>query len=112
MKLFYDPITVNSRKVAAGLALMGISFEKARIDYFAGEHKKPEFLEINPEWTPSRRWWMASSSSGNPTQFFNMRPRRIRLSRTDPNEFGKLRAKHPPLAFVEPHTGIRVVTFT
>ena len=48
MKLYYDPITVNCRKVAAGFSLMKVTFEKSHVDYFAGGHKAPEFLEINP----------------------------------------------------------------
>jgi len=48
MKLYYDPITVNCRKVAAGFNLMGVNFERSHVDYFAGAHKTPEFLLINP----------------------------------------------------------------
>jgi glutathione S-transferase len=48
MKLYYDPITVNCRKVAAGFGLMNITFEKSRVDYLAGGHKTPEFLDLNP----------------------------------------------------------------
>ena len=48
MKLYIDPITVNCRKVAAGLNLLGVPYELAKIDYFAGGHKTPEYLAINP----------------------------------------------------------------
>jgi glutathione S-transferase len=48
MKLYYDPITVNCRKVAAGFNLMGVSFEKSHVDYFSGGQKAPEYLKINP----------------------------------------------------------------
>jgi glutathione S-transferase len=48
MKLYYDPITVNCRKVAAGFNLMNVSFEKVHVGYLDGDHKKLEFLEINP----------------------------------------------------------------
>lgn len=48
MKLYYDPITVNCRKVAAGFDLMGVDFETSHVDYFAGAQKAPEYLEINP----------------------------------------------------------------
>jgi glutathione S-transferase len=48
MKLYYDPITVNSRKVAAGFALMNINCDISRIDYFSAGHKTPAYLEINP----------------------------------------------------------------
>lgn len=48
MKLYYDPITVNCRKVVAGFSLMGVSFEKSHVDYLGGGHKAPEYLNINP----------------------------------------------------------------
>jgi glutathione S-transferase len=51
MKLYYDPITVNCRKVTAGLGLMGVSFETSRVDYLGGGHKAPEYLAINPNGT-------------------------------------------------------------
>lgn len=51
MKLYYDPITVNCRKVAAGFGLMNISFERVAVDYLGGGHKAPEYLEINPNGT-------------------------------------------------------------
>ena len=48
MKLYYDPCTVNCRKVLAGLDLMGIPYETAKVDYFAGEHKGPAYTALNP----------------------------------------------------------------
>ena len=42
MKLYFDPITVNSRKVVAGFDLMGIEYEKGHVDYFQGEQKGAE----------------------------------------------------------------------
>lgn len=48
MKLYYDPITVNCRKVAAGFGLMGLPFEGVHVDYFNGGHKAPEYVAINP----------------------------------------------------------------
>ena len=48
MKLYYDPITVNCRKVVAGLDLLGVEYEDVKIDYFAQGHKEPEYLAINP----------------------------------------------------------------
>jgi len=48
MKLYYDPITVNCRKVVAGLDLIGADYEEERLGYFAGEHKEPAFTKINP----------------------------------------------------------------
>ncbi|MGI9437074.1 MAG: glutathione S-transferase family protein [Geminicoccaceae bacterium] len=48
MKLYFDPITVNCRKVLAGCDLVGAAYDEARVDYFGGGHKEPDFLAINP----------------------------------------------------------------
>ncbi len=48
MKIYADPISVNSRKVIAGLKLMGVDYELEHVDYFQGQHKSPEYLAINP----------------------------------------------------------------
>lgn len=48
MKLYADPVTVNCRKVIAGLNLLGFDYEHVHVDYFGGGHKKPEYLAINP----------------------------------------------------------------
>ena len=38
MKLYYDPITVNCRKVIAGLDMIGADYAEQRLDFFAGDH--------------------------------------------------------------------------
>jgi glutathione S-transferase len=48
LQIYCDPITVNSRKVLAGLELMEMPYELRRVGFFDGDHKKPEFLAINP----------------------------------------------------------------
>ena len=48
LQVYLDPCTVNSRKVLAGLELVDMPYELKHVDYFTGEHKKPEFLAINP----------------------------------------------------------------
>ena len=48
MKLYYDPITVNCRKVVAGLDLIGADYEEQLLSYFGGDHKKPAYTAINP----------------------------------------------------------------
>ena len=48
MKIYADPITVNCRKVLAGLDLIGAPFELEHVDYFKGEQKSPAYLAINP----------------------------------------------------------------
>jgi glutathione S-transferase len=48
MKIYADPITVNCRKVLAGLDLIGAPFELVHVDYFKGEQKDAAYLSINP----------------------------------------------------------------
>ncbi len=48
MQIHADPITVNCRKVLAGLDLIGVPFERVHVDYFKGEQKAPAFVSLNP----------------------------------------------------------------
>ncbi len=48
MKIYADPITVNCRKVLAGLDFLGAPFELVHVDYFTGKHKEADYLAINP----------------------------------------------------------------
>jgi glutathione S-transferase len=48
IKIYADPITVNCRKVLAGLALIGAPYELVHVDYFKGEHKAEPYLSLNP----------------------------------------------------------------
>lgn len=48
MKIYADPITVNCRKVFAGLQLMGAPYEHVHVDYFKGEQKADAFVAVNP----------------------------------------------------------------
>ena len=48
MELFADPITVNCRKVVAGLKLLGSDYTLTKVDYFTGEQKSDAFKAINP----------------------------------------------------------------
>lgn len=48
MKLYADPITVNCRKVIAGLDFIGAPYERVHVDYFKGEQKSPAYTAINP----------------------------------------------------------------
>jgi glutathione S-transferase len=48
MKIYADPITVNCRKVLAGLDFLNAPFERVHVDYFKGEHKEPAYLAVNP----------------------------------------------------------------
>jgi glutathione S-transferase len=51
LQVYLDPCTVNSRKVLAGLDLLGTKYEFHHINYFTGEHKSPPYLKINPNGT-------------------------------------------------------------
>jgi len=48
MKIYADPITVNCRKVLAGLDLMGAPYELHHVDYFKGEQKGDAYTAVNP----------------------------------------------------------------
>jgi glutathione S-transferase len=48
LKIHADPITVNCRKVLAGLDLIGAPYELVHVDYFKGEHKAEPYLTLNP----------------------------------------------------------------
>ena len=48
MKIYADPITINCRKVIAGLDLMGAPYELVHVDYFKAEQKNPAYTAINP----------------------------------------------------------------
>lgn len=48
LKIHSDPITINCRKVLAGLDLIGASFEIVHVDYFKGEQKAEPYLSLNP----------------------------------------------------------------
>jgi len=48
LKIYADPITVNCRKVLAGLDLIGAPYELVHVDYFKGEHKAEPYIRLNP----------------------------------------------------------------
>lgn len=48
MQIYADPITVNCRKVLAGLKLIGAPYELSHVDYFKGEQKSDPYLSLNP----------------------------------------------------------------
>lgn len=52
LEVYLDPCTVNSRKVLAGLDLMGAQYHYNFINYFEGGQKDPEYTKnINPSQT-------------------------------------------------------------
>ncbi len=48
MEIFADPITVNCRKVLAGLQHLEVPYELKKVDYFKGEQKSEAYKAINP----------------------------------------------------------------
>lgn len=48
LDLHLDPCTVNSRKVLAALAHLQTPYTLHKMSYFAGDHKAPSYLRINP----------------------------------------------------------------
>ena len=48
IKIYADPITINCRKVIAGLRLIGAPYELVHVDYFKGEQKAEPYLSLNP----------------------------------------------------------------
>lgn len=48
MKLYESPISGHAHRARAFLHLLGIEFESVVLDLRAGEHRKPEFLALNP----------------------------------------------------------------
>ena len=51
LTVYCDPCTVNSRKVLAGLDLLGTKYDFKKVDYFKAEQKSDWYSEINPHQT-------------------------------------------------------------
>ncbi|CAI8812744.1 glutathione S-transferase family protein [Methylocaldum szegediense] len=49
MKLYYHPFSPFARKPRLAAALLGIELETEKVDLFAGEGQRPEFLKLNPQ---------------------------------------------------------------
>ncbi len=48
LTLYYQPVSQPVRAVLALLAIGKIQYEGKIIDFFKGENKTPEFLNLNP----------------------------------------------------------------
>lgn len=48
MKLYYNPMSPNVRRVRLTAAVLGIELEEKKLDFAKGEHKNPEYLALNP----------------------------------------------------------------
>jgi glutathione S-transferase len=47
LKFYYTPMS-SATRVHWALEELGVAYEKVRVDLAAGEHKKPEYLALNP----------------------------------------------------------------
>jgi glutathione S-transferase len=48
MKLYYNPLSPNVRRVRLTAAVLGLALEEKKLDFAKGEHKNPEYLALNP----------------------------------------------------------------
>jgi glutathione S-transferase len=48
MKLYYNPMSPNVRRVRLTAAVLGMALDEKRLDFTKGEHKSPEYLALNP----------------------------------------------------------------
>ena len=48
MKLYFNPLSPNVRRVRLTAAHLGLDLEEKQLDFAKGEHKSPEFLALNP----------------------------------------------------------------
>lgn len=51
LTLHVDPITVNCRKVLAGLQLIGVEYKQVTMSIFSEDHKEDSYLALNPNGT-------------------------------------------------------------
>ena len=48
MKLYFNPLSPNVRRVRLTAAVLGLELEEKKLDFAKGEHKNPEYLALNP----------------------------------------------------------------
>jgi glutathione S-transferase len=48
MKLYMNPLSPNVRRVRLTAAMLGLPLEEQPLDFAKGEHKRPEYLALNP----------------------------------------------------------------
>ena len=48
MKLYQNPASTNARRARLTAAVLGIDLEEVVVDLRKGEHKRPEYLALNP----------------------------------------------------------------
>ena len=48
MKLYYNPLSPNVRRVLLTAAVLGLELELEKLDFAKGQHKSPDYLKLNP----------------------------------------------------------------
>lgn len=48
IRLYHHPLSGHAHRVKLFLSLLGLPFEETLVDLTRGEHKRPEFLALNP----------------------------------------------------------------
>lgn len=48
MKLYFNPLSPNVRRVRFTAAVLGLELEEKQLDFAKGEHKSAEYLALNP----------------------------------------------------------------
>ena len=48
MRLYFHPLSSNSRRVTMTARQLGLELDLVIVDLLKGEHKDPEFLRFNP----------------------------------------------------------------
>jgi glutathione S-transferase len=48
MRLYYNPLSPNVRRVRLTAAVLGLELDEKRLDFAKGEHKSAEYLALNP----------------------------------------------------------------
>lgn len=48
IKLYHHPISGHAHRAQLALSLLGLPYELVHVDLMRGEHKRPEFLAMNP----------------------------------------------------------------
>ena len=47
MKLYFNPLSPNVRRVRLTAAVLGLELDEKKVDFAKGEHKSPEYLALN-----------------------------------------------------------------
>nr|HMR08323.1 glutathione S-transferase N-terminal domain-containing protein [Polyangiaceae bacterium] len=48
MKLYHNPLSPNARRALLTAKHAGVALEEVVLDFMKGDHKKPDYLALNP----------------------------------------------------------------